>query len=48
MDRAANILPQRGKGTIRRMVEGQAEGLRQTPHMPLHHFVVPLPLPGRI
>jgi hypothetical protein len=30
------------------MVEGQVEISHQTPRTPLHHFVVPLPVPGRI
>ena len=45
------ILPQRGRGTIRRMVEGHRRVLvsfqrRDTLHVPLHHFVVPLPRSG--
>jgi hypothetical protein len=43
------VLPGTGRGTIRRMVEGRA---RKNPAsrdmcLPLHHFVVPLPVPGR-
>jgi hypothetical protein len=47
------ILPGTGRGTIRRMVEGhprQGAASRRyvMRHVPLHHFVVPLPVPGRI
>ena len=43
------VLPQRGRGTIRRMVEGQVPHIltSRNNHVPLHHFVVPLPVPGR-
>jgi competence protein ComGC len=46
---ATAILPETGRGTIRRMVEGQVRRYETSRNnrVPLHHFVVPLPVPGR-
>ena len=47
------ILPEMGRGTMRSMVEGRVPRNRTSAGrdmglVPLHHFVVPLPVPGRI
>ena len=50
MSRLQQVLPQRGRGTTRRVVEGQVPHIltSRNNRVPLHHFVVPLPVPGRI